>query len=1100
MLGVFSFVLTSIPTGPNIPAMSPHSPSIGQTLGHYRIVEQIGAGGMGVVYRARDEHLERDVALKVLPVGTLADEAARKRFRKEALALAQLNHPNIATIFEFSSQDSTDYLVTEYIAGLTLDHKLATGALSEKEVVSLGIQVVHGLSAAHERGIVHCDLKPANLRLTSDDRLKILDFGLAQLMPHASEGGMTAALTQSQEFIGTLPYMAPEQLRGEPADARTDIWAVGAVLYEMATAHRPFEGKVPTAVAGDIIHTAPRPPRSVRPELSAKLEVVILKCLEKETAKRYQSAHELQTDLNRMSTGLTPVAAQWRLGKVVIAIAIAVVLTVAGSWYGVRRHLAESTNAPVHARRSVAVLGFKNLSGKPDADWLSTALSEMLTTELGAGEKLRTVSGEDVARAKIDLSLPDTDTLAKDSLARVRKNLRIDFVVLGSYLDMGKESGGQVRLDLRLQDAAAGETIASVSETGTEAQLLDLISRTGSELRQKLGVDRVTTADAGAVRASTPSDPEAARLYAEGLKRLRAFDALKARDLLEKAVRAEPKFPLSHSALAEVWARLGYDQRAKDEAQKAFDVSQNLAHEDHLSVEARYWESNHEWDKAIDLYRTQFNSFPDNLDYGLRLANAQTSAAQAKNALATVERLRQLPAPQNEDPRIDLAEAQAAETLGDFKLEQRAAARAAQKGLAEGAGLVLAESRAREGWALERQGQPDKAAAAFAEAHDLYSKGGDRRGAAAALQLAGDMLYDRGDYAGARKNYEQALAFYRSIGAQRSIASAYNALGNVLFELGQLAAAKSYYEQTLAIAREIGAKNTAAGALGNIANVLDNMGQLEEARKKQQEGLQAFREVGNKRGEGSTLSNLANLLAELGDLEGAKQCYNEALKIVDQTGYRRGRGYALQGLADVLLSQDQLEAASKTAEEAQAIRRDLKEDNNLAISNTQLALIRLEQKRLTEPEPLVRAAIDALERAKMTEDDAVAYGVLTRILLTQGKLSDAQNATQRALTLSQQTGYRPPRFDAALASARVKAATGKSKAALQDLQGMLAEATKFGYVAYEFEARLAMGEIEMQSGKVSTGRSHLEALEKNARAKGFLLIARQAAAAAKVSG
>src|SRR6201982_2967678 len=250
---------------------------IGQTRGHYRILEKVGAGGMGVVYRARDEQLERDVAVKILPVGTLTDEAARKRFRKEALALAKLNHPNIATIFEFSSQNSTDYLVTEYISGQTLDERLAAGALSEKEVVGLGIQLAQGLSAAHEHGIVHRDLKPANLRLTSDGRLKILDFGLAQLMPHASEVGMTATLTQSQEVTGTLPYMAPEQLRGEPAEARTDVWAAGAVLYEMATGQRPFASKVPTALAADIIHKPPPSPRSVNPDLSSPLEAVILK-------------------------------------------------------------------------------------------------------------------------------------------------------------------------------------------------------------------------------------------------------------------------------------------------------------------------------------------------------------------------------------------------------------------------------------------------------------------------------------------------------------------------------------------------------------------------------------------------------------------------------------------------------------------------------------------------------------------------------------------------------------------------------------------------------------------------------------------------------
>src|SRR5712691_6993195 len=245
---------------------------VGQTLGHYRIIEQIGGGGMGVVYRAYDEQLEREVAVKVLPVGTLADEVARKRFRKEALALAKLNHPNIATIFEFSSQNSTDYLVTEYISGQTLDEKLAAGALSEKEVVGLGIQLAQGLSTAHEHDIVHRDLKPANLRLTPDGRLKILDFGLAQLMPHASDLGITATLTQSHEVTGTLPYMAPEQLRAGIADARSDIWAAGAVLYEMATAHRPFEEKFASALAADIIHKVPPSPRSVKSEVSAKLE------------------------------------------------------------------------------------------------------------------------------------------------------------------------------------------------------------------------------------------------------------------------------------------------------------------------------------------------------------------------------------------------------------------------------------------------------------------------------------------------------------------------------------------------------------------------------------------------------------------------------------------------------------------------------------------------------------------------------------------------------------------------------------------------------------------------------------------------------------
>jgi len=285
---------------------------IGHILGHYRIVEHIGAGGMGVVYRAHDEQLDRDVALKVLPTGTLANEVARQRFRREALALAKLNHQNVAAVYEFGSQDGIDFLVMELIRGVMLDIKLVGGALSEREVVRLGIQIAEGLAAAHEQRIVHRDLKPGNLRITPVGNLKILDFGLAQLIEPENQVASTTKLTLSQEVAGTLPYMTPEQLRGETTDARSDIWAVGVVLYEMATGRRPFDQKISTALADDIIHKPPLPPRQVRPELSVELEPIILKCLEKPQAKRYQSAQELRSDLERIITGAAPLAARPR--------------------------------------------------------------------------------------------------------------------------------------------------------------------------------------------------------------------------------------------------------------------------------------------------------------------------------------------------------------------------------------------------------------------------------------------------------------------------------------------------------------------------------------------------------------------------------------------------------------------------------------------------------------------------------------------------------------------------------------------------------------------------------------------------------------------
>src|SRR5215831_8690184 len=219
---------------PQLPDMIPLK------LSHYRVLEKIGAGGMGVVYRAHDEQLDRNVALKVLPARMLADDGARRRFRREALALAKLNHPNVGAVYEFGQHDGVDFLVMEFVGGMRVDARIAAGVLAEKDVLRLGAQLADGLDAAHTQGIVHRDLKPGNLRLTADGRLKILDFGLAQWKPSEEVNAATITLTKSHEISGTLPYMAPEQLRGHVADHRSDIYSAGVVLYEMIAGKRPF--------------------------------------------------------------------------------------------------------------------------------------------------------------------------------------------------------------------------------------------------------------------------------------------------------------------------------------------------------------------------------------------------------------------------------------------------------------------------------------------------------------------------------------------------------------------------------------------------------------------------------------------------------------------------------------------------------------------------------------------------------------------------------------------------------------------------------------------------------------------------------------------
>lgn len=308
---------------------------IGRKLSHYRILGQIGAGGMGLVYRAQDEHLERDVALKILPSRSLADENARRRFRQEAFALSRLAHPNIAVVHDFDTHEDIDFLVIEFIPGESLNEKLAAGPLSENEVLRLGLQLTEGLVAAHARGIIHRDIKPANLQVTPGGQLKILDFGLAKLLSGGDSDDSTLIRVQTQGIVGTLPYMAPEQLQGGPVDARTDVWAAGCVLYEMATGKRPFQCKSDQALVAEIQTGRVKPANRVNSQISGELARIIAKCMEKKPEYRYQSAEALQTEIRALLTAgieLPPgQARRRRILRGAVAAVIVLLLTVAAA-------------------------------------------------------------------------------------------------------------------------------------------------------------------------------------------------------------------------------------------------------------------------------------------------------------------------------------------------------------------------------------------------------------------------------------------------------------------------------------------------------------------------------------------------------------------------------------------------------------------------------------------------------------------------------------------------------------------------------------------------------------------------------------------------
>jgi DNA-binding winged helix-turn-helix (wHTH) protein/tetratricopeptide (TPR) repeat protein len=754
-----------------------------------------------------------------------------------------------------------------------------------------------------------------------------------------------------------------------------------------------------------------------------------------------------------------------------------------------------SANPGIKPRPTVAVMGFRNLSGEPDESWISTALSEMLNTELAAGERLRMVPGEEISRAKLDLSLADAEAMARESLAHVRANIGADYVVLGSYTALGERGKKRIRLDLRLQDTRTGETITEEAVSGSHDQLFEIVSDAGSRLRQRLQAGALASDQTVQVRASQPSSAKAARLYAEGLAKLRAFEALAARDLLLKAVAADPTFPMAHSALASAWFALGYDSKAQQEAKLAFDLSAPLSPEDRLLAEGRYREANREWQKALATYSTLWQAFPDDLDYGLRLASVQSSAGQGKDALITLAALRRLPLGMGTDPRIDLEESRSAEMMGDFRRSQQAAASAASKGRAQGGRLIVAQARSDEGWDWDRLGEFDKAAEALAEAKALFAAAGDHRSTAVAINLIGDMLYDKGDVEGARVTLNASLSMCRAYGFQKCAARSLNAIGHIQKEQGHLQLARASYEEVLRINRETGVRAGVGAALSNIGNVLQDLGQLPGAREKQEEALQVFTAIGDKRGMAATLGNLGNLLDDLGDLAGAVHCYERAYKIDEETGYKRGFGFVLSGWGRVLLEQDRLQESRTKLEDALRIRKEIGNPDMVGDSLLLLAELTLEEDRSADAGKLARDAVSQLASVKAIEDEATANAVLARSMLTQQKLSEARIAAGQAAALSVKTSAAQPHLDAMIAGAAVQAASGKPADAEKQLEAVIVQAQKLNFPGYEFRARLELGRVQMNAGQTAVGRAQLVSLAKNARARGYFLIARNAAAA-----
>jgi TolB-like protein/Flp pilus assembly protein TadD len=527
---------------------------IGEHLGHFRITAKIGSGGMGEVYRARDEQLHRDVAIKVLSAPAVSSPGSRSRLIREARAASHLNHPNICTVYEVGESDGHSYIAMELVEGQPLSERLVHGPLSPQQVTHLGSQLADALAHAHGRGVVHADLKSANIVVTPEGRAKVLDFGLAKRLTAAELAESTTQGTCTQvtftapgRIAGTLAYMAPEQLRGEMATERSDVWSLGVVLYEMAAGARPFHGQTPFELTSAVLNDAPRPLDTAVP---VPLRAVIERCLDKEPARRFRNGGEVGATLDALEKGtaVARVALRHRpparrlAWTVVLVVAVGVALAL--DIGGLRKRLVDTSGGP--RIDSLAVLPLENLSGDADQEYFAAGTHEALVTKLAGISALRVVARASVLRYK------GTEKAA----AEIAKELDVDAVLTGSVA----RSGDRVRITAQLIDAT---TEGHVWAETYERSLRDVLSLQNEIVAAITGEIRLqlTPQEQAQLSRTRPVNPEAYEAYLRGMfqvNQLTPEGVKKGLALLHEAVAKDPAHPLPYAQLAIGYATLGH--------------------------------------------------------------------------------------------------------------------------------------------------------------------------------------------------------------------------------------------------------------------------------------------------------------------------------------------------------------------------------------------------------------------------------------------------------------------------------------------------------------------------------------------------------------
>jgi tetratricopeptide (TPR) repeat protein len=1029
---------------------------VGSLLGgRYRILELVGVGGMGMVYRAQDEQLGLPVAVKVLRPDLAGDGRWLERFKQELVLARQVSHPNVVRIHDIGSDGDLAFLTMDFVPGRSLGDLLAEETrLAPERAVAIARQLALALEAAHGAGVIHRDLKPGNVLVDESGgslRVAITDFGIARSL---TGSGLTVPGT----VLGTLGYLSPEQARGDAVDGRSDLYTLGLLLYEMLTGELPFSAATEAEMLAQRLTGSPRNLRWPA-AVPAPLRALVQRLLARDPARRPQSAGEVVQELDDQHRA-APAIQRWQIAVGVGCLLVLLVLGWAVREVGrgrvpqARQPAAARKTVAAGPRHAVALLPLADDTGRPDLAWVAIGMPEMLAASLAESPELRVLDSQRVFRTLEDLKLP-RGPLPETEARRLAGLLDADHLVGGRV----RAVGGQLRIDLSLLATdPPGLPAAALHAEAAEGEAFRLVEQLGGVLRRELAVPAAVAVEPVASRS-----PAALAEYSKGVESLRRGDALAAVPSLERAVTADPRYSAAWVQLARARQALGQGEPAREAAQRAVEIlgaGESRAAYEARAVEARLLGRP---ERAQEILSRLLARYPDDVEARIELAEAYGEQGSLDRAIAALREAVRL-APHH--PRAWFLLGRYSIVAGDARHavdEYLVRALVVQNEL--GSEQSRAEVLNAFGVAYRNLGEMDRAVETYEQAAAIRKRIGDKRGYATTLRNLATIHTMRGQYAAARSQLTEALALLQRLGDAPGIADLYDNFGVLAEQRGSYEEALEGYRQALRVRRDLGNDLALAQSFSNVGFACYLLGRYDDALVYWRQGLDLAKQSGNPSGVILATQNLGQLELARGEWNEAVKSFLTALGASRELGKKETIAVSLGNLGRLAQYQGRPGAALASYDEALKVLRELGDRRGLAEFTLAAAEAELELGMIEAAGERLRAAGELLAEGKNREQQAELDRLRGEHLLAHDGPRDraaAGEALRRAVAEAKESHGVVEILATRLSAADVP---GRSRAGLAELERLRAEAEALGNARLRLRAAEAVARAALAAGE-----------------------------------